>query len=60
MSDLSRLGEYSRKRFDNGDLPDAERALWYQIWSEVDAYLTDSPGEVVVTGPDLFEESGHD
>jgi hypothetical protein len=44
MSDLSTLAQHAQTQAANGDLPDAERALWWQIAEEVIDYL--EPDEV--------------
>ena len=46
MSDLSTLAQHAQTQAANGDLPDDERALWWQIAEEVIDYL--EPAEVMV------------
>ena len=46
MSDLSTLAQHAQTQAANHDLPDPERALWWQIAEEVIDYL--EPTEVRV------------
>jgi len=46
MSDLSTLAQHAQTQAANSDLPDAERALWWQIAEEVIDYL--EPTDVMV------------
>jgi len=46
MSDLSVLAQHAQTQAADTDLPDAERALWWQIAEEVIDYL--EPNEVMV------------
>ena len=51
MSDLSTLAQHAQTQADDSDLPDAERALWWQIAEEVIDYL----GTEIVVGEVTLE-----
>jgi len=55
MSDLSTLAQHAQTQAANNDLPDDERALWWQIAEEVIDYLepTGSEAQVMVDGVTL-------
>ena len=57
MSDLSDLAQHAQTQAANGDLPDDERALWWQIAEEVIDYLepTDIMASDVTLESRLFE-----
>jgi cell wall-associated NlpC family hydrolase len=46
MSDLSTLAQHAQTQAANNELPDDERALWWQIAEEVIDYL--EPTDVMV------------
>jgi hypothetical protein len=51
VSDLSTLAQHAQTQADDSDLPDAERALWWQIAEEVIDYL----GTEIVVGEVTLE-----
>ena len=55
MSDLSILAQHSQTQAANTDLPDVERALWWQIAEEVANYLEARSIIAAATEPGLFD-----
>ena len=53
MSDLTTLAQHAQTQAANSDLPDLERALWWQIAEEVIDYLAPTVTDVTLE-PGLF------
>ena len=54
MSDLSTLAQHAETQAADTNLPDDERALWWQIAEEVIDYLEPTDGDVTLESG-LFE-----
>ena len=48
MSDLTTLAQHAQTQAANGELPDNERALWWQIAEEVIDYLAPTVTDVTL------------
>jgi hypothetical protein len=53
VSDLTALAQHAQTQAANSDLPDPERALWWQIAEEVIDYLAPTVTDVTLE-PGLF------